>query len=124
MSLFSFAEGEDYSFDSVPPVINIQSGMSRGCLTINIIASALAEDIEGIYLAINETTTMADVEEGSTIVVINADGGVCIKYLSTVYPRSLVLLFMMFIHFTISSSFQLSHLVLAVMNINSWREMQ
>ena len=107
MSLLSFAEGEDYSFDSVPPVINILSGTSRDCLTINIIASALAEDTEGIYLVINETTTMADVEEESTIVVIDADGGVCIKYLYTVYPHSLILLFMMFIHFTISSSFQL-----------------
>ena len=86
MSLFSFVEGEDYSFDSVPPVISILSGTSRGCLTINITASALAEDIEGIYLVINETTTMADIEEESTIVVIDADGGVYIKYLSTVYP--------------------------------------
>ena len=75
MSLFSYAEGEDYSFDTVPPVINILSGTSRGCLTINIIASALAEDIEGIYLVINETTTMADVLEERTIVVIEADGG-------------------------------------------------
>ena len=60
----------------MPPVINILSGTSRGCLTINIITSALAESFEGIYLVINETTTMADVLEERTIVVIDADGGI------------------------------------------------
>ena len=74
MWLFFFADGEDYTFDSVPPVINILSGTSRGCLTINIIQSDLAEDIEAIYLVINEVTPPAVVAEERTVVVIDADG--------------------------------------------------
>ena len=70
-----YAEGEDYAFDSVPPVINILSGMSRGCLTITIIQSDLVEDTESIDLLINETTTMANVLEERTTVIIDADGG-------------------------------------------------
>ena len=74
VSLFSLTEGEDYIFDSVPPVVNILSGMSRGCLSIHIISSPLVEDAESIDLLINETTIMANVLEGRTTVVIEGDG--------------------------------------------------
>ena len=37
--------------------------------------SDLAEDIEGIYLVINEVTPPAVVAEERTIVVIDSDGG-------------------------------------------------
>ena len=56
-------------------MINILSGMSRGCLTITILPSDLVEGDEDIHLAINEETTMATVEEGNTTVIIASDGG-------------------------------------------------
>ena len=49
--------------------------MSRGCLTITIIPSDVVEGDEVIYLAINEETTMATVEEANTTVMIASDGG-------------------------------------------------
>ena len=72
---FLVSEGEDFEFGSQPPVINILSGMSRGCLTITILPSDLVEGDEYIHLAINEETTMAIVEEGNTTVMIASDGG-------------------------------------------------
>ena len=74
-SLSFFAEEEDYTLDSTPAVINIRSGMSRGCLTITVVSSDLAEDAESIYLTINKATTKADVMKEGTVVVINCDGG-------------------------------------------------
>ena len=67
-------EGEDFRFPSDPPVINILSGMDRGCLTIEIIGSAVVEGEERINLEINETSTMAVVEDRQTTVVIESDG--------------------------------------------------
>ena len=84
-----YAEGEDYAFHSVPPVINILSGMSRDCLTITIIQSDLVEDIENIDLLINETTTMANVVLGRTRVTIDADGST--KNNSTLYLFNYIL---------------------------------
>ena len=71
---FSYAEGEDYAFDRIPPVIDILTGMTGGCLTITIIPSDLAEDIESIDLLINQTTPMANVLEERTTITIDADG--------------------------------------------------
>jgi hypothetical protein len=73
-------EGEDFEFSSQPPVINILSGMSRGCLTITILPSDLVEGDEDIHLAINEETTMATVEEGNTTVMIASDGVVILRF--------------------------------------------
>ena len=69
-------------FDSVPPVINILAGTSRGCLTITIIQSDLVEGIESIDLQIAETSPMANVLEGRTTVGIEADGSM---YAITLY---------------------------------------
>ena len=66
-------------------MINILSGMSRGCLTITILPSDLVEGDEYIHLAINEETTMATVEEGNTSVMIASDGG-NMWYYSIVLP--------------------------------------
>ena len=66
-------EGEDFQFPSDPPVINILSGMDRGCLTIEIIDSAVLKGEERINLEINKTT-MAIVEDRQTTVVIEGDG--------------------------------------------------
>ena len=55
-------------------MINILSGMDRGCLTIEIIGSAVLEGEERINLEINKTSTMAIVEDRQTTVVIEGDG--------------------------------------------------
>ena len=70
----STTEGEDFRFLSNPPVINILSGMDRGCLTIEIIDSAVVDGEERINLEINETSTIAIVEDRQTTVVIESDG--------------------------------------------------
>ena len=80
MSVYPLPEGEDFTFISVPPVIVITSGTSRGCLIINIIPSDLVEGEEDIHLTINEETTQAVVLNGSTTVVIESDGGIHINF--------------------------------------------
>ena len=72
--IICISEGEDFRFLSNPPVINILSGMNRGCLTIEIIGSAVLEGEERVNLEINETSTMAVVEDRQTTVVVESDG--------------------------------------------------
>ena len=67
-------------------MINILSGMRRGCLTIEIIGSAVLEGEERINLKINETSTMAIVEDRQTTVVIESDGS---TYIVPVVRRKL-----------------------------------
>ena len=59
----------------MPSVIIIQTGTSRGCLGISIIQSSLVEGSEMINLAINQTTTAANVVNGTTTILITGDGG-------------------------------------------------
>ena len=71
---FHLSEGEDFRFSSSPPEIIIPSGTNRGCLTIDIIPSALVEGLEVFNLAISGLT-QAVIVEGNTTVVIAADEG-------------------------------------------------
>ena len=79
------AEGEDFRFPSNPPVINILSGMNRGCLTIEIISSAVLEGEERINLEINKTSTMATVVDRQTTVVIESDGSTYVHMCIAIY---------------------------------------
>ena len=70
---FSFSktaslEGEDYQVST--SVITIPALIARGCLTVEILASAVVEGEEEIHMRINETTTEALIVDGETVVAI------------------------------------------------------
>jgi hypothetical protein len=81
----SATEGEDFDFESDPPVIEISAGGDRGCLQVFIIPSALVEPEEEINLSINTTSTVADIEVEATTIVILGDGAVSIGFASPEY---------------------------------------
>ena len=70
---FASIEGQDYEVNT--SVITIPALITRGCLTVEILASAVVEGEEEIHMRINETTTVALIVDGETVVAIAADGG-------------------------------------------------
>ena len=70
-----FSIDDDFQFSSDPPTINIVPATSRGCLTINILSSAVVEHDKEIHLTIAENTTTQAVVVGATTTVLIEDNG-------------------------------------------------
>ena len=70
-----FSIDDDFQFSSDPPKINTVPGTSRGCLTMNILSSAVVEHDKEIHLTIAENTTTQAVVVGATTTVLIEDNG-------------------------------------------------
>ena len=81
--MFFVSIDEDFQFSRDPPTINIVPGTSRGCLTINILSSAVVEHDEEIRLTIAENTTTQVVVVGATTTVLVEDNGSMLLCLCT-----------------------------------------
>ena len=73
---------DDFQFEN-PPIIEIPSGASRGCLVIAILGTPVVERDEEIHCGIDDDNIMAVVEDETTTVVIQHDGGTILTYMTT-----------------------------------------
>jgi hypothetical protein len=83
----SSATDDDFQFEN-PPIIEIPSGASRGCLVIAILSSPVVEHDEEIHCSIDDNNIMAVVEDETTTVVIQHDGVVTLGFEEESYTVS------------------------------------